>query len=131
MNNPRSLRNSLVYALLLILLAVFFVTTFARNSEAIPTVDIGEVAAQAREGNVRQITVNGQDITVDLADGKKVRARKEDTGSVVETLKNLGVPESQFGSGPKMIQITVKPPSIWANLAPILASVLPVLLLAG
>jgi cell division protease FtsH len=131
MNNPRSLRNSLVYALLLILLAVFFVTTFARNSEAIPTVDIGEVAAQARAGNVRLITVNGQDITVDLADGKKVRARKEDTGSIVETLKNLGVPESQFGSGPKMIQITVQPPSIWANLAPILASVLPVLLLAG
>ena len=74
-----------IASVLLILLAVFFVTTFARNSESVPTVDIGEVAAQARAGNVRLITVNGQDVTVELNDGKKMRARKEDTGSVIET----------------------------------------------
>ncbi|HEX9117871.1 MAG TPA: hypothetical protein VGA61_17520, partial [Anaerolineae bacterium] len=101
MNNPRSLRNSLIYAVLLIVLAIFFVTTFARNNEGtIKTVDIGDVAQQAREGSVRHITVNAQDIQVDLADGSKERARKEDTGSIVETLRNLGVPESAFGAGP-------------------------------
>ena len=132
MNNPRSLRNSLIYAFLLIVLAIFFVTTFARNNEgSVQVVDIGKVAQQAREGNVRVITVNGQDVNVELADGTKERARKEDTGSVIETLRNLGVPESMFGSGPNQIQVTVKPPSTWSNLAPILGSVLPVVLLAG
>jgi cell division protease FtsH len=131
MNNPRSMRNSVIYAVLLIALVIFFITSFARSGDSVASADIGEVARQARAGNVKQITINGEDITVDLNDGKKVRARKEDTGSIVDTLRNLGVPETAFGSGPNQIQITVKAPSTLSNLAPILASVLPVLLLAG
>ncbi len=50
---------------------------------------------------------------------------------MVDTLRNLGVPETAFGAGSNQIQITIQPPSMWSNLAPILASVLPVLLLAG
>lgn len=131
MGNPRSIRNSLIYALLLVGLAIFFVITFTRNSDSAPAIDISQVAQKARAGEVKRITVNGEDLQVDLNDSSKVRSRKEDSGSVVETLRNLGVPETSFGSGPNQIQINVKAPSVWANIAPILASVLPILLLAG
>src|SRR5450759_382981 len=131
MKNSRSIRNTLIYALLLVALAVFFVTSFTRNSDTVLPLDISQVAQRARAGEVKAITVNGSDLTVELANGQKVHARKEDDGSVVETLTNLGVPSSSFGSGPNQIQIQIKPPSAWSNIAPILASILPIVLLAG
>ena len=59
-----------------------------------------------------------------------VRA-KEDSGSIIETLRNLGVSEEKFGTRPDKIEIVVESPSMWVNLAPLLISIVPVLLLAG
>ncbi len=131
MNNMKSVRNNALYIFLLLILVVFLVTTLLRNNQSLPTVDIGRVAQLAKEGRVEEITVSGQDLTVKLKDGDSVRSRKEDSGSLVETLTNLGVPESAIGAGPTQIQIIVKPPSIWTSIVPLLVSVLPVLLLAG
>ena len=78
-----------------------------------------------------RITVNGQDLTVETEDGKTYKSRKEDRGSVVEALQDLGVPASAFGSGANQIVIQVKVPSIWTNISPLLFSVVPVLLMAG
>ena len=78
-----------------------------------------------------RITVNGQDLTVETDDGKTYKSRKEDRGSVVEALQDLGVPASAFGSGEDQIVIQVKVPSIWTNITPLLFSVVPVLLMAG
>jgi cell division protease FtsH len=127
----RSMRNNIIYVILIAALGIFLATTLMRNNETLPTVDIGTVAQKARDGEVKQIRVDGQDLTVVLADDSKVRARKEEDGSVIETLRNLGVPESALGDGPNQIRIIVKPPSMWANIAPIAASILPVILLAG
>ena len=93
--------------------------------------DIGQVAKLARAGQVDRITVNGQELTVETDDGKTYKSRKEDRGSVVEALQDLGVPASAFGAGTDQIVIQVKVPSIWTNITPILFSVVPVLLLAG
>ncbi len=131
MNNMRSLRNNALYIVLLLILGVFLVTTLMRNNDNLPTVDIGRIAQLARDGEIKTITVVGQDLTVDLKDGRQVKSRKEADGSVVETLRNLGVPEAAFGSAAGAIQIIVKAPSVWLGLAPLLISVLPVLLLAG
>jgi len=130
-NNMRSARNNLIYIGLVIVLAVFLFGSLMRNGESLPVVDISQVAQQARKGEITRITVDGEDLLVEFTNGAKVKSRKEDNASVVETLRNLDVPESAFGNGPNQIQIRVKPPSLWTNLGPILASVLPVLLLAG
>jgi cell division protease FtsH len=132
MQNPmRSMRNNIIYVILLVALAVFLVTTLTRTTETVPTVDIGTVAQKARDGEVKQIVVNDQDLTVTLTDGSKVKARKEEDGSVVQTLRNLGVLETALGDAPGQIRIIVKPPSLWANIMPIAASVLPIILLAA
>jgi cell division protease FtsH len=130
-DNMRAMRNSLLYVGLLAALAFFVVMTLSRNNnEPTPAIEISQVAQYAREGQVKRITVSGQELTVDLADGRQVRSRKEDLGSVVETLRNLGVPESAFGAGADQIQINVKSPSLLTTLMPIILSVGPVLLLA-
>ena len=130
-DNMRAMRNSLLYVGLLAALAFFVVMTLSRNNnEPTPAIEISQVAQYAREGQVKRITVSGQELTVDLADGRQVRSRKEDLGSVVETLRNLGVPESAFGAGADQIKINVKSPSLLTTLMPIILSVGPVLLLA-
>ena len=131
MNNMKSVRNNALYIFLLLILVVFLVTTLLRNNQSLPVVDIGRVAQLAKEGSVEEITVSGQDLTVKMKDGDSVRSRKEDEGSLVETLTNLGVPEQSIGAGPGQIQIVVKAPSIWVSIVPLLVSILPVLLLAG
>ncbi len=127
----RAVRNNLIYLILLVGLGIFLYATFSRNRETIPAMDISEAAQLAREAKIKKIAVDGDDLTLTLADGRQMRARKEETGSVIETFRNLGVPESAFGTGTNQIQVVIVPPSLWANLLPILASVLPVLLLAG
>jgi cell division protease FtsH len=129
--NMGSVRNNLIYIVLLIGLGIFLFATFSRNRETVPMMDIGQVAQQARDGKVKRIAVDGEELTVTMADDKKVRSRKEETGSVVETLRNLGVAESAFGTGTNQIQIVVVAPSFWTNILPLAASILPVLFLAG
>jgi len=131
MNNMKSVRNNALYVFLLMILVAFLVSTLLRNNQSLPVVDIGRVAQLANEDRIERITVSGQDLTIDMTDGSVVQSRKEDAGSIVETLRNLGVSEEKLGSGPDQIDIVVKAPSIWVSLAPLLISIVPVLLLAG
>jgi hypothetical protein len=103
----RSMRNNIIYVVLLVALGIFLVTTLTRNNETLPTVDIGTVAQKARDGQVKQITVDGQDLTVVLVDDKSEGTQEED-GSVVQTLRNLGVPEAPSAMG-QTVRIIVKP----------------------
>jgi cell division protease FtsH len=129
-NNMRTFRNSLIYIVILTALVIFVVMSLSRDSNDTPTIELSEVARYARDGQVKRITVNGQELSIDLTDGRQVRSRKEDIGSVVETLRNLGVPEKAFGNGANQIQINVQAPSLWMTLLPLVASIGPVLLLA-
>ena len=132
MDNMRPMRNSVLYIVVAMMLVAFLVVSLTRNNQGnTPIMDIGEVAKLARAGQVDRITVNGQDLTVETDDGKTYKSRKEDRGSVVEALQDLGVPASAFGSGEDQIVIQVKVPSIWTNITPLLFSVVPVLLMAG
>ena len=132
MDNMRPMRNSVLYIVVAMMLVAFLVVSLTRNSQgSVAVMDIGEVAKLARAGQVDRITVNGQDLTVETDDGKTYKSRKEDRGSVVEALQDLGVPASAFGAGTDQIVIQVKVPSIWTNITPLLFSVVPVLLMAG
>jgi cell division protease FtsH len=132
MDNMRPMRNSVLYIVVAMMLVAFLVVSLTRNSQgSMAAMDIGEVAKLARAGQVDRITVNGQDLTVETDDGKTYKSRKEDRGSVVEALQDLGVSASAFGAGTDQIVIQVKVPSIWTNITPLLFSVVPVLLMAG
>ena len=98
-----------IVVLAVVAFLVYSLTRSDRNNVA--TMEIGRVAQLAREGKVTSITVSEQDLTVETTDGKTYKSRKEERGSVVETLQNLGVPSSAIGAGQGQIAITVKTPS--------------------
>ena len=132
MDNMRPMRNSVLYIVVAMMLVAFLVVSLTRNNQgSVAAMDIGEVAKLARVGQVDRITVSGQELTVETDDGKTYKSRKEDRGSVVEALQDLGVPASAFGDEANQIVIQVKVPSIWTNITPLLFSVVPVLLMAG
>jgi cell division protease FtsH len=132
MDNMRPMRNSVLYIVVAMMLVAFLVVSLTRNGQGnTPTMDIGQVAKLARAGDVDRITVNGQDLTVETEDGKTFKSRKENRGSVVEALQDLGVPATAFGTGEDQIVIQVQVPSVWTNISPLLFSVVPVLLMAG
>ena len=132
MDNMRPMRNSVLYIVVAMMLVAFLVVSLTRNGQGnTPTMDIGQVAKLARAGDVDRITVNGQDLTVETEDGKTFKSRKEDRGSVVEALQDLGVPATAFGASEDQIVIQVQVPSVWTNISPLLFSVVPVLLMAG
>ena len=126
--NPTQSRNGFVYLLIIIALGMIAFYAFQGNHSARPdTVDMSTVASEIRNGNVKQITVNGDDLTVDLKDGRTVTSRKEPTSSLVEQLKALGITDTQIES----FKYTVSRPTDWGAWLNILGIMLPALLVAG
>ncbi len=83
---------------------------------------ITQVAAEAKEGHVKQITVSGDTLRIELNDREdSVISHKEHGVSVIETLRDLGVTEEQIAK----IRIEVEPPSSWGNWLTLLGSILP------
>ena len=127
-NSGGNTRNNLLPLVIVVLIMAALLFMVMPKGDGTQTVDISQLAQHAKEGRIKSITVNGQDLTTEYMDGHKVKTRKEELGSVVETLRNLGVPESAFGDGPSQIEIKVQPPSPWSSLLPILGPMVPVLL---
>jgi cell division protease FtsH len=93
-NSNKWTRGLLVGALIV---AVILVLQFAasRFIDRRETITLAELAAKVRDGEVSQITVKGDDLTVELAeDGELVQTRKEPGTSLYETLDLLGVEQA-------------------------------------
>lgn len=112
--------------ILAILIAIFSV--FGAPSEKIQTVSLSQVATEVNSGQVKKLSIEGNDILIEKTDGKKEKAVKESDASVTDSLKNFGVNTDKL----RGIEIAIKQPSgvgFWAvNLLP---AILPFLLLGG
>ncbi|OGL88809.1 cell division protein FtsH [Candidatus Uhrbacteria bacterium RIFCSPLOWO2_02_FULL_49_11] len=80
----------------LILLVVFLIiagvlSSFTSPFEKRQTVGIGELVKKIEQGEVKKITVEGDTVNADLANGETVTAKKEPVESMSELLKNYGV----------------------------------------
>lgn len=98
----------------------------AQQPEPAP-VDLTQLAAEIRAGEVQRITVDGNTLLVKRADGGEQHAHKEPLVSVPELLRNLGVEQEALGK----VAIEVKQPSPWDNWLPLVASLLPMALFIG
>jgi cell division protease FtsH len=125
--NSKRVRNSLIYVLLVIALGAFLYTTLDNRGRGVDeTRSIGALAALVRQGEVRQLEVNGDEIVATLTAARQVASRKEAGVGLVETLQNLGVTSEQLAG----IEITIQSPSGWAAYGGILLALLPILLIA-
>ncbi len=119
-------RNAIVYILIAAALAALFFNVVVPQ-QGMETVDISAVAREVRAGNVKEIIVEGNDLTMELKDGSRVRSVKEQDVGLPEFLRTLGVAPAQIAAA----NITYAAPSQWNNIAPILASFIPLLVIGG
>jgi cell division protease FtsH len=127
--NSGLFKNSIVY--LLIILAVFALifsvfSTPSDNSE----VDITTIADDIKDGKVKSISIEDDEITVEYqqsANTSPAKSRKEGGVSIFKTLENLGVNSSSLQG----IDIEVVPPGAWSSFGAIAITILPLLILGG
>ena len=120
--DPKWLRNSFVYLLVLVAVVAVFFTLFPPAQPG-GNVDISRVLAMARNGEVERIEVQGDTLIVyNKITGDKVRARKEPSANVFELLERGGV---DLATNP--LTIEVREPSQFGNIFGLLINFLPLI----
>ena len=119
--NPRWMRNSFIY--LLILVAVFAILFNLFQSSSTQSIPLSTVVEWAGEGRVHKIEVRGEDLTVETVDGTYI-SRMEPTASMYEILAGAGVEVGTQG-----VQVEVPPSSGFGNVLGLLFNFLPLVFL--
>ncbi|MDO8584534.1 MAG: ATP-dependent zinc metalloprotease FtsH [bacterium] len=86
-----SLYKNIFWSITTLLTVAIVFSLFAETGKKSDAWSMDQLVAKLNAGAVEKVTVNGQDIAVDLKDGGKATARKEDEAGLTETLKNFGL----------------------------------------
>lgn len=75
------------------LFAIAFIFSLFVNpqGESAKQITLGDLAKDITAGQVKEVTVNGNDLKIAFNDGSSAVSKKETENGVVETLRNLGV----------------------------------------
>ena len=123
----RWMRNSFIYLIILgaVVMAVVMFLRPSSNSREIP---LSEVIAQAQAGNVVSIKASGDTLEVQLrGEREPLSSRKEESASIVEILRESGVPVTGEGA----VEIEVGGPSQFGNIFGLFFNFLPLILFGG
>jgi len=127
MNNP-FWRNMFTAFLAFLVLSSLY-TAIVEREEKVVQVPLSELAKNITEGAVKAITVDGDKLNLEYADGTKKTSKKEDGEALTQTLVNYGVPAEKL----KNVAITVQTQGgfgFWAlALAPILLPIVFIVLI--
>jgi len=91
-NHSKSLIKNIALVLILFLaMAAVFAGFESSGEKKIKDITLTELATQIKEGKVKEIVIDADNLNIELKDGDKQRSLKEKDSSLTETLKNLGV----------------------------------------
>ncbi len=129
--NSNTLRNSLIYLLILLILGYFLWSSLAsanRLKNQIEIKDLNTLAQQINDGQVKSILVEDNRLTIAYHDKDQIGITYKEPGiSLTETLKLLGVEPDALAQ----VDIEFKAPGFWSNWPLILSSLLPFVLIIG
>ncbi len=102
-----------IFAAVLLLVGALAARSVAMGGATQPPqqVPVDQVAKLARQGDIETLTLSGDQVTAKLADGTTVISRKEPQVSILETLRNYGVPQDQLDQ----IGLQVQDPAAGGN----------------
>ena len=126
--NPTRNRSTIIYLLLFIAIISLVVINYQQSSPAKEVLTINQVAADIQTGKVTKIQESDNDLTVIYADGSQRKSHKEDTSTIVQQLKELGVTTEMLQSD--KIKLEIQPPSPWLSVVTVLGYILPFVVLA-
>ncbi len=116
-----------IFALAIVVAAVFLFFNYSSQSKKIEEMAISEVAAEIKAGRVEHILVSGDYSTLEIEFKNRkepLLSRKGNSADVVETLRNLGVSEEELAA----ITIEYEQPSDLAGWVTLLSGILPAIL---
>jgi cell division protease FtsH len=127
--NPTRNRSSIIYLLLFVAIIVMVVYQFQQQAATEEPLSINELAGLVQNGGVRRIIEDENHLRVTFADGTEGESQKESDATLIQQLKELGVPTAALSA--EKIKIEVKTPSAWLGIATALGYFIPFILLAG
>jgi len=120
--DPRWLRNSFIYLLILVAVIAIFFTVFPPASPSQP-MDLSTVIDSAKKGQVDRIEVQGDSLKVVMLNKETYTSRKESSASIYDLLEKAGVKTSGEGA----VHVAVKEPSQFGNWISLLMNFLPLI----
>ncbi|MDO8672617.1 MAG: ATP-dependent zinc metalloprotease FtsH [Dehalococcoidia bacterium] len=123
--DSRWLRNSFIYLLILVAVIAIYFTIFPPTAGS-QSMDITSVVEEARKGNIQEIQVQGDSLTVIRKDKEKFTSRKETSASMFDILQKAGIKTADGG-----VKVTIKEPSQFGNLLGLAINFLPLILFGG
>ncbi len=115
-----------IYGVLAILVMVFLYNLFGARQDPQDTISLQELATAMKESEVREISVEGDTLLVELSNGDTVQSYKEEGVALTETLANLAVTPAMWEG----VTVIVEPPSGLFGWLGILSWILPLVLLS-
>ena len=125
--NPTRNRSSLIYILFIVAIAILLFFNFQQNMSSQEELTINEVAMQIKGGQITRIIEDDSQLRIVYEDGSEATSQKEQSATLVEQLKELGVTTEELN--PERIKVEIKPPGAWVGLITIFSYVAPLILL--
>ncbi len=124
MINSRMIRNGLILLIVVVASVIVLAQLAPGTDSRANAVPLSAVADEIKAGNVQQIIVQESQLRVVRRVGAPVTSRKEDSVSIIETLKNFDVTPAQLAT----VDIQVDKPSQFNNWVALLSSILPLVI---
>jgi len=108
----KSRGSPFIYLIILAAVGFLVYSFYSQQVQDVQDMDLSEVAAQVREGNVTSIRVENDKLLIDLADGTDVVSNKGPEATLTEQLLDLGVTQQDLAT----VDIEVVKPPDWMTL---------------
>ena len=126
--NQRWVRNSFIYLLILVAVVAVFYTLLRPSSSGTDvtiTALINKISAE--QGSIKEVLVDGDNVTLETLSGEKFKARKEKDVSVFELLERANIPIS----GESAVPVKVKQSSSLSSVFRVLINFLPLIFIGA
>ena len=120
-------RNLILFFVVLVGLGVLFSTASLKGDKP-KDVDLSTLAAELGRDEVKAIEIRGNELQIEMKDGAKQKAVKENDGSLVSALRDFGVAPEKL----QAVELSVKEPGgfgYWMSV--LIPVILPFLLIGG
>jgi cell division protease FtsH len=119
----------LIYILFVVAIAILLFFNFQQNLSSQEELTINQVAMQIKSGQITRIVEDDSQLRVIYDDGSEASSQKEQSATLVEQLKELGVTTEDLN--PENVMIEIKPPGAWVGIITIFSYVAPLILLVA
>lgn len=124
--NSSIFKNSIGYLLVLLAVATLIFTIFSGTPDN-NEVDLTTIANDIRAGEIKKISINEDELTIEYINQPTIRSRKEPGVSFFTTLEELGVTEEDL----RPVDVEIVPPGMWNNWGTLVVTVILLGVLGG